>query len=47
VREILAMSLEDGYLRQKEIGASLRKTADAREAQRPFVEKRKAVFRGE
>ena len=47
VREILGMSLEDGYRRQEEIGAPLRKTADAREAQRAFVEKRKPEFTGE
>ena len=46
VREILALSLEDGWRRQEEIGAPLRKTEDAREAQRAFVEKRKPIFRG-
>ena len=47
VREILHRSLEDGYARQETIGRELRKTADAREAQRAFVEKRRPVFRGE
>ncbi|MEE8311055.1 MAG: enoyl-CoA hydratase-related protein [Candidatus Binatia bacterium] len=46
VREILHLSLEDGYRRQEEIGRQLRSTVDAREAQRAFVEKRKPVFRG-
>jgi enoyl-CoA hydratase/carnithine racemase len=46
VREILALSLEDGWRRQEAIGAPLRKTEDAREAQRAFVEKRKPTFRG-
>jgi len=47
VREILGMSLDEGYARQEEIGAPLRRTADAREAQQAFVEKRRPVFRGE
>lgn len=46
VREILHLPLDQGYRRQEEIGAPLRKTEDAREAQRAFVEKRKPVFRG-
>jgi len=45
VREILHLSLEDGYRRQEEIGSELRKTDDAREAQRAFVEKRKPVWK--
>jgi len=47
VRELLTMPLEEAYLRQEELGKPLRRTADAREAQRAFVEKRKPVFRGE
>jgi len=47
VREILHLPLEEGYARQEEIGRRLRPSADAREAQRAFVEKRKPVFRGE
>jgi len=46
VREIVHLSLADGYRRQEEIGGPLRKTDDAREAQRAFVEKRKPEFRG-
>lgn len=46
VREILHVSLEEGYRRQEEIGRELRKTEDAREAQRAFVEKRKPVWKG-
>ena len=46
VREILHLSLEDAYRRQEEIGRPLRRTEDAREAQRAFVEKRKPVWRG-
>ncbi len=46
VREILALPLADAYRRQEEIGAPLRRTADAREAQRAFVEKRRPVWTG-
>ena len=46
VREILHLSLADAYLRQEEIGRELRRTDDAREAQRAFVEKRKPVWTG-
>jgi enoyl-CoA hydratase/carnithine racemase len=46
VRELLALPLADAYLKQEEIGRELRKTDDAREAQRAFVEKRKPVWRG-
>jgi len=45
-REILHLSLADGYRRQEEIGRELRKSEDAREAQRAFVEKRKPVWTG-
>jgi enoyl-CoA hydratase/carnithine racemase len=47
VRELLTTPLQEAYRRQDEIGSPLRKTADASEAQRAFVEKRKAEFRGE
>jgi enoyl-CoA hydratase/carnithine racemase len=46
VREILHLALPDAYRRQEEIGAPLRRTEDAREAQRAFVEKRKPVWTG-
>jgi enoyl-CoA hydratase/carnithine racemase len=46
VREILHLSLEAAYRRQEEIGRPLRRTEDAREAQRAFVEKRKPIWRG-
>ena len=46
VREILHLSLPDAYRRQEEIGAPLRRTEDAREAQRAFVEKRRPVWTG-
>lgn len=45
-REILGMSLEEGFQRQEEIGRALRKTEDAREAQRAFVERRRPVWKG-
>lgn len=46
VRELEGMSLENAYSRQEELGKPLRKTADAREAQRAFVEKRSPRFTG-
>ncbi len=46
VREILHLPLPDAYRRQEEIGRELRKTDDAREAQRAFVEKRKPRWAG-
>jgi (E)-benzylidenesuccinyl-CoA hydratase len=46
VREILHLSLADGWKRQEEIGAPLRRTDDAREAQRAFVEKRRPAWTG-
>ncbi len=45
IREILAMDLPDAYQRQEQIGRELRKTEDAREAQRAFVEKRAPVWK--
>lgn len=46
VRELWGLSLEEAYRRQEELGQPLRKTADAREAQRAFVEKRRPVWQG-
>ena len=46
VREILHLSLEEGYVRQEQIGSALRKTEDAAEAARAFVEKRRPVWKG-
>jgi len=46
VRELLALSLEDAYRRQEEIGAPLRKTEDAAEATRAFAEKRRPIWKG-
>ena len=46
VREILHLPLAEAYRRQEEIGAPLRRTDDAREAQRAFVEKRRPVWSG-
>jgi enoyl-CoA hydratase/carnithine racemase len=46
VREILHLSLADAYRRQEEIGAPLRRTEDAREAQRAFVERRRPAWQG-
>jgi enoyl-CoA hydratase/carnithine racemase len=45
IREILALPLDRAYARQEELGSELRKTDDAREAQRAFVEKRKPCWR--
>ncbi len=47
VRELLALSLEDAYRRQEELGRPLRATRDAAEGQRAFVERRRPAFRGE
>ncbi|MGH7788423.1 MAG: enoyl-CoA hydratase/isomerase family protein [Candidatus Binatia bacterium] len=46
VRELLSMPLADAYRRQEELGKPLRRTEDAREAQRAFVEKRAPRWRG-
>jgi enoyl-CoA hydratase len=46
VREMLHLPLEEAYRRQEELGRPLRRTEDAREAQRAFVEKRKPRWQG-
>jgi enoyl-CoA hydratase/carnithine racemase len=46
VRELLHLSLDEAYRRQEEIGRPLRRTEDAREAQRAFVERRRPVWKG-
>ncbi len=46
VRELLALPLDEAYRRQEELGRPLRRTDDAREAQRAFVEKRRPVWHG-
>jgi enoyl-CoA hydratase len=46
VREIWGLSLEAAYERQETIGRELRKSEDASEARRAFIEKRKPVWQG-
>jgi enoyl-CoA hydratase/carnithine racemase len=46
VREILHLPLAEAYRRQEEIGAPLRRSDDAREAQQAFVAKRRPVWKG-
>jgi enoyl-CoA hydratase len=46
VRELLGLPLAEAYVRQEELGRPLRRTEDAREAQRAFVERRRPVWRG-
>jgi len=46
VREILHLSLAEAYERQEQLGRPLRRTQDAREAQRAFVEKRRPLWQG-
>jgi enoyl-CoA hydratase/carnithine racemase len=46
VREILDLPLDAAYRRQEEIGSPLRKTEDAREGARAFLEKRQPRWQG-
>jgi enoyl-CoA hydratase len=46
VRALEGLDFESAYRRQEELGRPLRKTEDAREAQRAFVEKRAPHFVG-
>jgi enoyl-CoA hydratase len=46
VRELLALPLDEAWRRQEELGRPLRRSEDAREAQRAFVERRPPRFRG-
>ena len=46
VRELLSLPLDEAWRRQEELGSPLRRTHDAREAQRAFVERRRPAWKG-
>lgn len=46
VRDLLHRPLPDAWRRQEELGRPLRRTEDAREAQRAFVERRPPAWKG-
>ena len=46
VRELLHLSLEEAYERQEELGKPLRRTEDAKEGARAFLEKRPPKWQG-
>ncbi len=46
VRELLHLSLEEAYVRQEELGRPLRRTEDAAEGARAFLEKRTPRWKG-
>lgn len=47
VRELLALPLDEAYRRQEELGRPLRRTDDAREGARAFLEKRRPRWTGQ